>query len=95
MSKIGTYLSETKNELLNKVSWPTWPELQSSAIVVMVSSVIIALIVFGMDFVFEVLIIVLDTSFVLGRSKIESEFTIKSGDSVFIAATNFFSTYLD
>ena len=55
MSKIGTYLSETKIELLNKVSWPTWPELQSSAIVVMVSSVIIALIVFGMDFVFEVL----------------------------------------
>ncbi|MCU0359970.1 MAG: preprotein translocase subunit SecE [Bacteroidia bacterium] len=55
MSKIGTYLSETKNELVNKVSWPTWPELQSSAIVVMVSSVIIALLVFGMDFLFEIL----------------------------------------
>lgn len=55
MSKIGTYFSETKNELVNKVSWPTWPELQSSAIVVMVSSVIIALVVFGMDFVFELL----------------------------------------
>lgn len=55
MSRIGTYLSETKNELVNKVSWPTWPELQSSAIVVMISSVIIALVVFGMDFVFEVL----------------------------------------
>jgi len=55
MSRIGTYISETKNELVNKVSWPTWPELQSSAIVVMISSVIIALVVFGMDFVFEVL----------------------------------------
>jgi len=55
MSRIGTYISETKNELVNKVSWPTWPELQSSAIVVMVSSVIIALLVFGMDFVFEIL----------------------------------------
>lgn len=55
MSKIGTYLSETKNELVNKVNWPTWPELQSSAIVVMVSSVIIALVVFGMDWVFDVL----------------------------------------
>ena len=55
MSKIGIYLSETKNELVNKVSWPTWPELQSSAIVVLISSVIIALIVFGMDFVFELL----------------------------------------
>ncbi len=55
MSKIGTYFSETKNELVNKVSWPTWPELQSSAIVVMVSSIIIALIVFVMDYVFELL----------------------------------------
>ena len=55
MSKIGTYLSETRNELVNKVSWPTWPELQSSAIVVMISSVIIALVVFAMDFVFELL----------------------------------------
>ena len=55
MSRIGTYFSETKNELLNKVSWPTWAELQSSAIVVMISSVIIALVVFGMDFVFDVL----------------------------------------
>lgn len=55
MSKIGTYISETRNELLNKVSWPTWPELQSSAIVVMISSVIIALVVFAMDFVFEIL----------------------------------------
>jgi len=55
MSKIGSYLSETKNELFNKVSWPTWNELQSSAIVVLISSVIIALIVFGMDFVFELL----------------------------------------
>jgi len=55
MSKIGIYLSETKNELVNKVNWPTWLELQSSAIVVLISSVIIALIVFGMDFVFELL----------------------------------------
>jgi preprotein translocase subunit SecE len=55
MSKIGTYLSETKNELVNKVSWPTWTELQSSAIVVMISSVIIALVVFGMDQVFDLL----------------------------------------
>jgi preprotein translocase subunit SecE len=55
MSKIGTYFSETRNELVNKVSWPTWPELQSSALVVMVSSVIIALVVFGMDFLFEIL----------------------------------------
>jgi preprotein translocase subunit SecE len=55
MSKIGNYIAETRNELVNKVSWPTWTELQSSAIVVMISSVIIALVVFAMDFVFEIL----------------------------------------
>lgn len=54
MSKIGTYFSETRNELLNKVSWPTWAELQSSALVVMVSSVIIAIVVWGMDKFFDV-----------------------------------------
>lgn len=53
MSKFTTYLEETKTELLTKVSWPTWAELQSSAIVVMVSSVIIALVVFAMDFGFD------------------------------------------
>jgi preprotein translocase subunit SecE len=55
MSKIGNYFAETRNELVNKVSWPTWPELQSSAIVVMISSVIIALVVFSMDRIFDVL----------------------------------------
>ena len=55
MSKIGNYIAETKNELMNKVSWPTWPELQSSAIVVMISSVIMALVVFAMDRIFDVL----------------------------------------
>ena len=53
MSKFGTYIEETKDELFNKVTWPTWPELQSSAILVMVASTIIGLIVWGMDFVFE------------------------------------------
>lgn len=53
MSKLSQYISETKNELVNKVSWPSWQELQGSAIVVMVSSVIIALIVFLMDLGFE------------------------------------------
>lgn len=55
MSKLTNYIAETKNELVNKVSWPTWTELQGSAVVVMISSVIIALVVFGMDFIFEIL----------------------------------------
>ena len=53
MSKFSAYIQETKEELLTKVSWPTWSELQSSAIIVMVASLIIALVVFVMDFSFN------------------------------------------
>ena len=53
MSKIKAYLEESYNELMHKVTWPTWSELQSSAILVMVSSVIIALVIFAMDFTFS------------------------------------------
>jgi len=49
MAKIRTYIQESTEELLYKVSWPTWDELQSSAIVVMIASVIFALIIFIMD----------------------------------------------
>ena len=49
MNKIKLYFEDTISELLNKVSWPSWKELQGSAMVVMVASVIIALIVFAMD----------------------------------------------
>jgi preprotein translocase subunit SecE len=53
MSKIKAYFEETTSELFTKVSWPTWSELQSSAIVVMVASLIIALIVYLMDSTFS------------------------------------------
>jgi len=49
MAKIGTYIQEATDELLHKVSWPTWSELQNSAIIVMIASVIFALIIFVMD----------------------------------------------
>ena len=51
--KIKTYLSDVYNELVNKVTWPTWSELQNSATIVMVASVIIALCIFVMDFSFR------------------------------------------
>jgi preprotein translocase subunit SecE len=53
MSKIKTYIEESYNELVHKVTWPTWSELQNSAIVVMISSIIIALVIFAMDFTFS------------------------------------------
>ena len=54
MASFKTYLSESYNELVNRVSWPTWKELQSSAIIVLVSALILSLIVFLMDFIFGV-----------------------------------------
>ncbi|MDA3816893.1 MAG: preprotein translocase subunit SecE [Prolixibacteraceae bacterium] len=51
--KVGTYVKESYNELVHKVTWPTWKDLQSSAIVVMVASIIIALAIFVMDLFFE------------------------------------------
>lgn len=55
MSKIKAYLEETYSELVQKVSWPTWAELQNSSVVVMIASVIIALLVLGMDTSFRVI----------------------------------------
>jgi preprotein translocase subunit SecE len=47
--RLKAYAMESYDELVHKVSWPTWSELQNSAIVVSIASLIIALIVFLMD----------------------------------------------
>lgn len=47
------YFKESYNELVNKVTWPTFPQLQSSTVVVMVASVIFAIVVLAMDISFE------------------------------------------
>ncbi len=49
MDKIRLYVKDSYNELVNKVTWPDWPTLQSSTIVVIIASLIIALIIFLMD----------------------------------------------
>ena len=51
--KLTRYISDSYNELVYKVTWPTWSELQNSTIVVMIASLIIALVIFAMDFTFE------------------------------------------
>jgi len=50
------YIKESYDELMHKVSWPTWSELQNSAVVVSVASLIIALVVFVMDKSFELIL---------------------------------------
>lgn len=51
--KIVNYFKDSYNELVHKVSWPTRAELSNSAVVVLFASIIIALVVFAVDFVFE------------------------------------------
>jgi preprotein translocase subunit SecE len=53
MKKIKEYLQESYKELMHKVTWPSWKELQGSAILVLVSSLVIALIVAIMDLIFK------------------------------------------
>ena len=53
MKRLVNYLRESYNELVHKVTWPTLKELQNSALVVMVASLIFAMIVFAMDFSFQ------------------------------------------
>jgi len=52
-NKVTNYVQETYNELIHKVSWPSWADLQGSSIVVLVASLIIALVIFAMDFSFQ------------------------------------------
>lgn len=49
MEKVKEYILASYNELVNKVTWPTWAELQSNTVLVLVASLIIAFVVFGMD----------------------------------------------
>ena len=53
------YIKESYNELVNKVTWPTFPQLQSSTVVVMVASAIFAIVVLAMDLTFENLMAVI------------------------------------
>jgi preprotein translocase subunit SecE len=49
MSKLTEYFKSSYDELVNKVTWPTWSELQESTIIVMIASLIIALIIYVVD----------------------------------------------
>ena len=51
--KIVNYFKETYDELVHKTSWPTMQELGNSVVVVSIASLIIAFIVFLMDFIFN------------------------------------------
>jgi preprotein translocase subunit SecE len=49
MAGVAEYIKESYIELTEKVTWPTWRELQNSAVLVLVAAMIIAMVIFGMD----------------------------------------------
>jgi preprotein translocase subunit SecE len=51
--KIAIYCKACYDELAHKTTWPTRAELTHSAAIVLSASLIIALVVFAMDFVFR------------------------------------------
>jgi len=49
MNKVSAYFSESYKELVEKVTWPTWVQLQQSTLIVLVATLIITLVVGLMD----------------------------------------------
>ena len=53
MRKFINYIKESWIELTQKVTWPTWEKLQSSAVLVLVTTVILAAVIWVIDFTFQ------------------------------------------
>ena len=53
IKKFINYCNTCYDELAHKVTWPTYKELTGSAVLVLSASLIIALVVWTMDFVFK------------------------------------------
>lgn len=51
MNKVTNYFRESYRELLEKVSWPTWSQLQQSTVIVLVATLLITAIVWVMDLI--------------------------------------------
>ena len=53
MSKLITFAKDAYQELIHKVSWPKYSDLQNSSVLVLVASVIFALLIGAIDLGFE------------------------------------------
>jgi len=49
MNKITTYFRESYKELMEKVTWPSWVQLQQSTVIVLVATLVITALVWVMD----------------------------------------------
>ena len=49
MNKIQTYFKDSYDELMEKVTWPNWQQLQQSTMIVLVATLVITAIVWVLD----------------------------------------------
>jgi preprotein translocase subunit SecE len=49
MGKVQAYIRDSYQEMVEKVSWPTWAQLQQSTMIVLVATLVITGIVWVMD----------------------------------------------
>jgi len=50
MNKVSSYFQDSWKELIEKVTWPTWNQLQQSTVIVLVATLVITAMVWIMDF---------------------------------------------
>ena len=53
MLKLKSFIKDSYWEMKNKVTWPTYKELQESSILVLIASMIFALVIGAMDLAFK------------------------------------------
>ncbi|WP_018627799.1 preprotein translocase subunit SecE [Niabella aurantiaca] len=51
MNKFADYVKNSYKELAEKVTWPSWSELQQSTMIVLGATVLITLMIWLMDFI--------------------------------------------
>lgn len=53
MNKVSAYVKDSLHELTEKVTWPTWSQLQQSTVIVIVATIVITAMVWVMDIASE------------------------------------------
>ncbi len=53
LTRFINYCKDSYNELVHKTTWPTMKQLTSQAVLVLSASLLIAVVVFAMDQVFQ------------------------------------------
>jgi len=57
MNSIVQYFRDSYKELVHKVTWPSWSSLEATAVNVILATIVLSLLLFGID---KILLLVLD-----------------------------------